>query len=92
MYMWATNLQSGWISSIFDSWRSCHIFFKNHPNSYIMPPSTYTNVYKHFKLDASSANVGMPNQLGFKINLDKNKQENLGWTVAIKKIKIKPWC
>ena len=52
-----------------------------------MPPSTYTNVYKHFKLDASSANVGMPNQLGFKINLDKNKQENLDWTVAIKNMK-----
>ena len=29
----------------------------------------------------------MSNQLGFKINLNKNKQENLGWVVAIKKMK-----
>ena len=71
-------------------------FLKNHPNSHIRSASAYTNFSKHFKIGASSTNVGMPNQLGFKINLDKNKIKINKIIFRLnrcnKKNKKKSWC
>ena len=43
-----------------------------------MSPLVSPNVFQHVKLNASATNVGIPNQIGFEINLDKNKEQNLG--------------
>ena len=60
---------------IYGSLRSCHIFSR----SIIIPilgAQTPPNVGQNVKLDVFAANLEMPNQIGFKINLDKNKEKN----------------